>query len=133
MILAVFIRVGKLPTVNETLNKSASWSDISFLSSFITLVGILYGVIFPNLCFPDNQWLENQFNFFFVCWWEEKGIWVFICEVISVTFMWILYFSLCLFVDCTKVIVQNICNPFQIINSFILKSKVGVIDAELLI
>ena len=55
MILAVFIRVGKLPTVNETLNKSASWSDISFLSSFITLVGILYGVIFPNLCFPDNQ------------------------------------------------------------------------------
>ena len=43
MTLAVFNRVGKLPVVNERLNKSASWSEMSFLSNFNTLVGILYG------------------------------------------------------------------------------------------
>ena len=43
MILAVFNRGGKLSIVNEKLNKSASWSDISFLWSFIILVGALYG------------------------------------------------------------------------------------------
>ena len=37
--------VGKLPVVNERLNKSASWSEISFLSSFNTLIGILYGPV----------------------------------------------------------------------------------------
>ena len=42
MTLAVFNRVGKLPVVDERLNKSASWSEISFLGSFSTLVGILY-------------------------------------------------------------------------------------------
>ena len=45
MILAVFNRVGKLPVVNERLNKSASWSEMSFLSNFNTLVGILYGPV----------------------------------------------------------------------------------------
>ena len=45
MTLAVFNRVGKLPVVNEGLNKSASWSEISFLSSFNTLVGTLYGSV----------------------------------------------------------------------------------------
>ena len=45
MTLAVFNRVGKLPVVNERLNKTASWSEISFLSSFNTLVGILYGPV----------------------------------------------------------------------------------------
>ena len=43
MTLVVFNTVGKLPVVNERLNKSASFSEISFLSSFNTLVGMLYG------------------------------------------------------------------------------------------
>ena len=43
MTLAVFERVEKLPVVNEILNKLPSWSEISFLSSFNTLVGMLYG------------------------------------------------------------------------------------------
>ena len=45
MTLAVFNRVRKLPVVNERLNKSARWSEISFLSSFNTLVGMLYGAV----------------------------------------------------------------------------------------
>ena len=45
MTLAVFNRVGKLPIVNERLNKSASWSEMLFLSNFNTLVGILYGPV----------------------------------------------------------------------------------------
>ena len=45
MTLAVFNRVGKLPVVNERLDKTASWSEISFLSSFNTLAGILYGPV----------------------------------------------------------------------------------------
>ena len=45
MALAVCNRVGKLPVVNERLNKTASWLEISFLSSFNTLVGILYGPV----------------------------------------------------------------------------------------
>ena len=40
MTLAVFNRVGKLPVVNEGLIRSASWSEISFLGIFNTLVGI---------------------------------------------------------------------------------------------
>ena len=43
MTLAVLNRVGKLSVVNERLNKSASWSEMLFLSNFNTLVGILYG------------------------------------------------------------------------------------------
>ena len=43
MTLAVFNRVGKLPVVKERLNKSASWSEISFSSSFNTLVRTPYG------------------------------------------------------------------------------------------
>ena len=43
MTLAVFERVEKLPVVNKILNKLPSWSEISFLSSFNTLVGMLYG------------------------------------------------------------------------------------------
>ena len=42
MTLAAFTRVGKLPVVNERLNKLAIWSEISFSSSFNTLVGIRY-------------------------------------------------------------------------------------------
>ena len=36
MTLAAFTRVGKLPVVNERLNKLAIWSEISFSSSFNT-------------------------------------------------------------------------------------------------
>ena len=43
MTSADFKRVGKLPVVNGRLNKLASWSEISFLSSFNILFGILYG------------------------------------------------------------------------------------------
>ena len=42
MTLAVSQGVGKLSVVNERLNNIASWSEISFLSSFDTKVGILY-------------------------------------------------------------------------------------------
>ena len=46
MTLANFDRVGKLTVITlNRLNKSASWSDISFLSSFNTLIGILYGPV----------------------------------------------------------------------------------------
>ena len=45
MTLAVFNRVGKLPVVNERVDKSASWSEMLFLSNFNTLVGILYGPV----------------------------------------------------------------------------------------
>ena len=45
MTLSVLNRVVKLPVVNEKSNKSPSWSKISFLSSFNTLVGFLYGPI----------------------------------------------------------------------------------------
>ena len=45
MTSAVLNRVGKLPIVNERLDKLASCSQISFLSSFNTLAGILYGPV----------------------------------------------------------------------------------------
>ena len=45
MTLTDFNRVGKLPVVNERLNNSASWSEMSFLCNFDTLVGILYGPV----------------------------------------------------------------------------------------
>ena len=45
MTLAVFNRVGKLPVINKRLNKSASWSEMLFLSNFNTLLGILYGPV----------------------------------------------------------------------------------------
>ena len=34
-----------MPIVNERLNKFASWSEISFLSCFNNLFGILYGPV----------------------------------------------------------------------------------------
>ena len=43
--LAVFKRVGKVPVVKERLNKSVSCSEMSFLSIFKTLLGILYGPV----------------------------------------------------------------------------------------
>ena len=45
-----FNRVGKVSVVNERLNKSASWSEISFLSSCNALVGILYGPVALLIC-----------------------------------------------------------------------------------
>ena len=43
MTLSVFKRVRKLPVTNEKLNKLASFSEISFWSSFNNLVEILHG------------------------------------------------------------------------------------------
>ena len=43
--LAVFKRVGKVPVVKQRLNKSASYSEMSFLSTFETLLGILCGSV----------------------------------------------------------------------------------------
>lgn len=43
MTLSVFKRVRKLPVANEKLNKLASFSEISFWSSFNNLVEILHG------------------------------------------------------------------------------------------
>ena len=43
--LAVFKGVGKVPVVKERLSKSASCSEMSFLSIFKTLLGILYGPV----------------------------------------------------------------------------------------
>ena len=43
--LAFFKRDLKLPVVNERLKKLASVSEISFLSSFNTLHGLLYGTV----------------------------------------------------------------------------------------
>ena len=45
--------VGKLPVVNERLNKSGSWSEITFLGSFNTLVGLLYGPV--TLLISSNE------------------------------------------------------------------------------
>ena len=54
---------------------------------------------------------------------ERKKEFGFSFKVISVIFMQIFYFSPGLLVDSTKVIVENICSPFQIIINFILKRK----------
>ena len=43
--LAVFKRVGKVPAVKERLNQSVSCSEMSFLSTFKTLLGILNGPV----------------------------------------------------------------------------------------
>ena len=43
--LLVFKRVGKVPIVKERLNKSASCPEMSFLSIFKTLLGLLYGPV----------------------------------------------------------------------------------------
>ena len=96
MTLAVFKRVGKLPVVNERLNKLESWSEISFLSSFNTLVGIIYG--------PVALLISRDKRIFF-CWCEKKRIMVFVCKVISIIFMSIFYFSLGFFANSTEIIV----------------------------
>ena len=43
--LADFKRIGKELVLKEKLNKSASYSEMSFLSIFKTLLGILYGPV----------------------------------------------------------------------------------------
>ena len=43
--LAVFKRFGKVPVVKERLKKSASRSEMSFLSVLKILLGILYGAV----------------------------------------------------------------------------------------
>ena len=61
MTLAVFNKVGKLPVVKERLNKSANWSEISFSSSFNTLVEILYGPVALLVSSDENG---NQCHFY---------------------------------------------------------------------
>ena len=41
----MFKGVGKLLVVTERLSKIPSWSEISFVSSFSSLVRILYGLV----------------------------------------------------------------------------------------
>ena len=43
--LAIFKRAGEMPVVKERLNKSASCSEMSFLSIFKILLGIMYGPV----------------------------------------------------------------------------------------
>ena len=43
--LPVLKRVGKVPVVKEKSHKSARCSEMSFLSIFKTLLGILYGPV----------------------------------------------------------------------------------------
>ena len=62
MILTVSKRIGKLPLINKRLNKLASCSEISFLNSFYTLVGILYGPVALLISRKDR----SKLNFFFV-------------------------------------------------------------------
>ena len=107
-----------MPIVNERLNKLASWSEISF-QAFL----IIYLEYFMDQLLCDIKGWDNQFNFFSACLWEEKGIRIFICELISEIFIWIFYFSLGLLADSTELITENICNSFWIIYSFSLKSK----------
>ena len=53
--------VGKLPVVNERLNKSASWSEITFQSKFNTLVGLPYGPVV--LLISSNERISLIFPF----------------------------------------------------------------------
>ena len=83
MTLAVFNRVGKLSVVNGRLNKSVSWSDMSFLSNFNTLVGILYGPIALLISSDERISLISSLS----VGERKKGIRVFLYEVISVIFI----------------------------------------------
>ena len=55
-----------MAVVKERLKKSASCSEISFLSIFKTLLGILVW----SSRFIDIKRGENNFDFFFVSWWK---------------------------------------------------------------
>ena len=65
MTLAVFKRVGKLPIENERLNNLASWSELSFLSSFNTLAQLLHVPVALLISMEDRIRLIS----FSVCWW----------------------------------------------------------------
>ena len=110
MTLADFKRVGKLPIVNRRLNKLASWSEISFLSSFNALFGIAYGAVALLISRDQRISLVSSLS----VKERKKGVWAFVCEVISLIFLWIFYFSLGLSADNTEIIVENICNSFLI-------------------
>ena len=62
MTLAVFNRVGKLPVVNERLNKSGSWSEMSFLRSFNALVRILYRPVALLISIDERISLISSFS-----------------------------------------------------------------------
>ena len=80
MTSAVINRFGKLLVVNEILNELASWSEISFLSSFKYLVGILYGPVALLISSDERISLTSSLS----DGKRKNGIWVFVCEVISV-------------------------------------------------
>ena len=118
MTLAVFDRVRKLPVITERLNKSASWSEISFLSSFNTLIGILYGPVALLISSDERISLISSLSI-----GERKSNLGFRLLGNNGNFYVNIFFSLGLFANSTKVIADNIYIPFRIIYSFILKSK----------
>ena len=116
--LAVFKRVGKVPVVKERSNKSASCSEISFLSIFKTLHRILYGPV--NLLISR----EERINLISSLLVKEKMCQDFHLRGNQHTFyMNVFFFCLGLFTNGTEIIVEDICYYFWIINAAILKSE----------
>ena len=56
------LTVGKVPVINERFNKLPCWSEISFLSSFNTLVGILHGPVVLLI------YRDDRISFCFFLW-----------------------------------------------------------------
>ena len=83
MTLAVFNRLGTLSFVNKRLNKSASWSEISFLSGFNTFVGILYGPVALLISSDERISIISSIS----VRERKKELGIFVCEVISVISM----------------------------------------------
>ena len=104
----------KLLNVNERFHKLASWLEISFLSSFEFLVGILYGPV--ALVVSGDKQIILISSFSIGMRKKELGFLFVRCNFCmnnSVGFS----------ADSIEKIIENICNSFWIINSFILKSK----------
>ena len=116
--LAVFKRVGKVPVVKERSNKSASCSEISFLSIFKTLHRILYG--------PVNLLISREERINLISSLLVKGK---MCQDFHLRgnqhtfYMNVFFFCLGLFTNGTEIIVEDICYYFWIINVAILKSE----------
>ena len=75
--------MGKTPVENEILHISANWVEISFLSSFSILVGMLFGPtdLFEfreDITFCISQLLDGlekrSFNFYLLG--NQKNVWV---------------------------------------------------------
>ena len=67
--IAVFKRVRKLPVVNERASKLAIWSKILFLSSFNTVIGIIYRAVALLLSSDERISLILSFS---VCEREKR-------------------------------------------------------------